>query len=54
MQILAEQGNDVQAGLAMFAKKAQQVFALDQGNLRIIQELGRHFISASGQRSTQT
>src|SRR5215469_11584209 len=43
----------MQAGLAMLAEKAQQVFAPDERDLRVVPELGCNFVTASRQRGTQ-
>lgn len=54
VQVLAEQGNDVQTRLAMLAEKEKEIFAFHQNDLCVIEELGRDFVSAAGQRSAQS
>jgi hypothetical protein len=48
MQILAEQRNYVQAGFAMFAEEAKQIFTLDQNDLRVVEEFRSDLVRTSG------
>src|SRR5215472_638584 len=53
MQILAEQGNDVEAGLTMFAQETQQIFPLHQRNLSLVEQFGRNLVWHTGKRGAK-
>ena len=48
MQVLAKQRNHVQAGFAMLPEEAQQLFTLDQDNLRVVEQLRGDLVRSSG------
>jgi hypothetical protein len=48
MQVLAKQRNHVQAGFAMFAEEAKQIFTFDQHDLRVVEEFGGDLVRTSG------
>jgi hypothetical protein len=54
MQVLAKQRNYVQAGFAMFAEEAKQIFTFDQDNLRVVEQLRGDLVRSSGQGCTET
>ena len=54
VQVLAQQIDDMEASLPVFAKKIQEILALHHGHLGIVEEFGRNLMVGSGKGSTQT
>ena len=54
MQVLTQEMNHLQTCLAMFPQETEQVLALDYHDLRILQHLGSHFVTAAGQQGAKS